>query len=151
MIRIARTAVLGMTLAVAPAWAQLYKWVDERGVTHYGEKPPASGGAPVTLRDPTGGPKEQPKQQAAPAPRAARKTETDLQRQEREFQRRQERRDQEAAEERRRQEQARSSESSRMSECRTATQDLNTMQRNPTNYSYADQAQARDRIARSCR
>src|SRR6267154_5920581 len=28
-------------LAVAaPAFAQVYKWVDERGVTHYGERPP---------------------------------------------------------------------------------------------------------------
>jgi hypothetical protein len=24
----------------APAFAQVYKWVDERGVTHYGERPP---------------------------------------------------------------------------------------------------------------
>jgi hypothetical protein len=28
-----------MTL-LAPALAQVYKWVDERGVTHYGERPP---------------------------------------------------------------------------------------------------------------
>ena len=28
-----------MTMA-APALAQVYKWVDERGVTHYGERPP---------------------------------------------------------------------------------------------------------------
>jgi hypothetical protein len=28
-----------MTMA-APAFAQVYKWVDERGVTHYGERPP---------------------------------------------------------------------------------------------------------------
>lgn len=26
--------------AVQPALAQVYKWVDERGVTHYGERPP---------------------------------------------------------------------------------------------------------------
>jgi hypothetical protein len=26
--------------AAAPAFAQVYKWVDERGVTHYGERPP---------------------------------------------------------------------------------------------------------------
>src|SRR5438309_7827258 len=26
--------------AAAPAFAQIYKWVDERGVTHYGERPP---------------------------------------------------------------------------------------------------------------
>ena len=28
-----------LALAV-PAFAQVYKWVDERGVTHYGERPP---------------------------------------------------------------------------------------------------------------
>src|SRR5260221_13238095 len=33
-------------LAVAaPALAQVYKWVDERGVTHYGERPPQGGKA----------------------------------------------------------------------------------------------------------
>ena len=26
---------------LAPAGAQVYKWVDEKGVTHYGERPPA--------------------------------------------------------------------------------------------------------------
>lgn len=30
-------------LASAPAAAQVYKWVDEKGRTHYGERPPASG------------------------------------------------------------------------------------------------------------
>jgi hypothetical protein len=25
---------------LAPAYAQVYKWVDEKGVTHYGERPP---------------------------------------------------------------------------------------------------------------
>src|SRR5258708_39652254 len=29
----------------APALAQVYKWVDERGVTHYGERPPQGGKA----------------------------------------------------------------------------------------------------------
>ena len=31
--------------AVAPAFAQVFKWVDERGVTHYGERPPQGGKA----------------------------------------------------------------------------------------------------------
>jgi Domain of unknown function (DUF4124) len=30
---------------VIPATAQVYKWVDERGVTHYGERPPQGGKA----------------------------------------------------------------------------------------------------------
>ena len=36
-----RTAVLALLLAAAPAWAQIYKWVDEKGRVQYGEKPPA--------------------------------------------------------------------------------------------------------------
>lgn len=28
-------------LPASPAGAQVYKWVDDRGVTHYGERPPA--------------------------------------------------------------------------------------------------------------
>lgn len=31
--------------ATAPAFAQVFKWVDERGVTHYGERPPQGGKA----------------------------------------------------------------------------------------------------------
>ena len=38
-----RLAVLaGTLLGPATAASQVYKWVDERGVTHYGEKPPTS-------------------------------------------------------------------------------------------------------------
>ena len=29
-----------LVVATAPAFAQVFKWVDERGVTHYGERPP---------------------------------------------------------------------------------------------------------------
>jgi len=41
-----RTAIawIATTLALAAAsdgWAQLYKWVDEKGVVNYGDKPPA--------------------------------------------------------------------------------------------------------------
>lgn len=35
------TVVLVAILATAPACAQLYKWVDERGVTNYSNQPPA--------------------------------------------------------------------------------------------------------------
>ena len=37
-----RVALLGVVLAaaVAAAHAQVFKWVDEKGRTHYGEKPP---------------------------------------------------------------------------------------------------------------
>jgi len=42
-------------LVVAPALAQVYKWVDEKGVTHYGERPPqgsAPKGVPNRLASP---------------------------------------------------------------------------------------------------
>ena len=29
-----------LAAAAAPAFAQVFKWVDERGITHYGERPP---------------------------------------------------------------------------------------------------------------
>jgi hypothetical protein len=35
-------ALFAAALAGAPVAAQTYKWVDERGVTNYGEKPPAN-------------------------------------------------------------------------------------------------------------
>lgn len=44
----------------APAFAQVYKWVDERGVTHYGERPPQGSKA-----------SEVPNRLASPAPGAA--------------------------------------------------------------------------------
>jgi Domain of unknown function (DUF4124) len=62
----------------APALAQVYKWVDERGVTHYGEHPPQGAKAsevPDKLASPapggggadTGPPKDQTQQGPAQA------------------------------------------------------------------------------------
>jgi len=54
-------ALLHFLLFVAtalPAFAQVYKWVDERGVTHYGERPPQGSKAsqvPNRLASPPGG------------------------------------------------------------------------------------------------
>src|SRR5438309_1613822 len=45
--------------AAVPAFAQVYKWVDERGVTHYGERPPQGSKA-----------SEVPNRLASPAPGA---------------------------------------------------------------------------------
>jgi hypothetical protein len=45
------------TATAAPTYAQVYKWVDERGVTHYGERPPQGGKAsevPDKLSSPGG-------------------------------------------------------------------------------------------------
>ena len=57
MVGIMRIAMLGAALAATPAWAQVYKWVDEQGRTHYGEKPPAKGAAQVKSQDAAGAPK----------------------------------------------------------------------------------------------
>jgi len=46
--------------AAAAAFAQVYKWVDERGVTHYGERPPQGSKA-----------NEVPNRLASPAPSGA--------------------------------------------------------------------------------
>jgi hypothetical protein len=48
---------LFLVAAAAPAFAQVYKWVDERGVTHYGERPPQGSKA-----------SEVPNRLASPAP-----------------------------------------------------------------------------------
>lgn len=57
--------------AIAPASAQVFKWVDERGVTHYGERPPQGGKAsevPDKLGSPGGVPPKAPADPgAAPA------------------------------------------------------------------------------------
>jgi hypothetical protein len=51
-----------LAAAFAPASAQVFKWVDERGVTHYGERPP-QGGKATEVPDRLGSP-------GATAPRA---------------------------------------------------------------------------------
>jgi hypothetical protein len=65
-------AGLLVALACAPAGAQVYKWVDANGVTHYSEKPPETGKA-----------KEVPLREASPAGADA-KTAPDASLQERE-------------------------------------------------------------------
>jgi hypothetical protein len=42
--------VVALGCAMAPASAQVYKWVDERGVTHYSERPPAHAKAKPTRK-----------------------------------------------------------------------------------------------------
>ena len=71
-----KQALLIMLLAAAPAWGQIYKWVDEKGRVQYGEKPPA-GAKSAPLRG-----------EAAPAAGAPRAPE-DISRQEEAFRERQ--------------------------------------------------------------
>jgi Domain of unknown function (DUF4124) len=59
-----------LTAAAAPACAQVYKWVDERGVTHYGERPPQGGKAsevPNRLGSPALSSPQAPPRASAPA------------------------------------------------------------------------------------
>lgn len=49
LLRFASIAA-ALLVATATARAQVYKWVDERGVTHYAERPPAAGGARAPTR-----------------------------------------------------------------------------------------------------
>ncbi len=43
MFRLSRSAALVTALlAAAPAWAQVYKWVDDKGVVNYSSQPPAN-------------------------------------------------------------------------------------------------------------
>jgi Domain of unknown function (DUF4124) len=43
-----------LTVLALPADAQVYKWVDEAGVTHYGERPPQGRKAPALPSVPAG-------------------------------------------------------------------------------------------------
>ena len=61
-------------VAPAPAAAEVYKWVDEKGVTHYGEKPPPNHKSrQVIIRD------SGPRQGVAPDDAAATLKDKDIQ------------------------------------------------------------------------
>ena len=55
MLRAIRvTSILAAVLAAIPAYAEVYKWVDEHGVTNYSSEPPAArnrGPKPATVAD----------------------------------------------------------------------------------------------------
>lgn len=56
-MRLIQLAAIAAACLSLTALAQVYKWVDEKGVTHYGQTPPANAAShEVELRDPTGGP-----------------------------------------------------------------------------------------------
>lgn len=56
-----------LAAAAAPAFAQVFKWVDERGVTHYGERPP-SGAKATEVQDKLASPPPS-RAPASPAPK----------------------------------------------------------------------------------
>lgn len=68
-----------LAATAAPALGQVYKWVDERGVTHYGERPPQGGKAsevPDKLGSPGGtSPRPNTPADSRPAPAQVEKTE----------------------------------------------------------------------------
>ena len=83
-----REIALAALLAACAAHAQVYRWVDEQGKVHYGERPP-TGAKASPVQDKLAAPP------GAPAPKAA----PDASQQERDFQRRQiERQEKEANE-----------------------------------------------------
>lgn len=49
MSTILRTLLVALWLLPLAASAEIYKYVDEKGVTHYSDKPPAKGAKPATL------------------------------------------------------------------------------------------------------
>jgi hypothetical protein len=52
-----RIVLLSLVLLSLPAAAQMYKWVDEKGVSHYSETPPPDGKATkIELKPATGSP-----------------------------------------------------------------------------------------------
>ena len=52
-----RIALLSMVFVAFAAAAQVYKWVDEKGVSHYSETPPPDGkAAKIELKSSTGNP-----------------------------------------------------------------------------------------------
>jgi hypothetical protein len=99
-------------LAAAAAHAQVYRWVDEQGKVHYGERPPA-GAKASPVQDKLAAPP------GAPAPKAA----PDASQQERDFQRRQMERQQKEASEQKAAARAKAEcerERSRLAQLRTA-------------------------------
>jgi hypothetical protein len=88
-----RAVVLAALFAAAAAQAQVYRWVDEKGSVHYGERPP-SGVAAKPVEDRISAPSDTPKPSR------------DTTQAEREFQQRRLEREQRDANERKRAEQA---------------------------------------------
>ena len=52
---------LGLLLCAAPSSAQMYKWVDDKGVTHYSESPPPGRKAQQVQTTPSPSPSATPK------------------------------------------------------------------------------------------
>ena len=58
---------MGLLLCAAPSSAQMYKWVDEKGVTHYSESPPPGRKAQQIQTTPAPGPSPSPSATPKPA------------------------------------------------------------------------------------
>jgi hypothetical protein len=94
--RVSAAIALAVLAAAVAAQAQVYRWVDEQGKVHYGERPP-SGAKAKPVEDKLAAPP------GSPAPKAA----SDASQQERDFQRRRMERDQKEAREQKAAEKAR--------------------------------------------
>jgi type IV secretory pathway VirB10-like protein len=110
--RVSAAIALAVLAAAVAAQAQVYRWVDEQGKVHYGERPP-TGAKASPVQDKLAAPP------GAPAPKAA----PDASQQERDFQRRRMEREQKAAREQQAAEKAKQQcerERSRLAQMRTA-------------------------------
>jgi len=85
---VGRVLALAVLFTAAAAHAQVYRWVDEQGKVHYGERPP-SGAKANPVEDKLAAPPGAPQPKAAP----------DTSQQERDFQRRRMEREQQEARE----------------------------------------------------
>lgn len=148
-------ALLGVAILPALAGAQVYRWVDDQGVTHYGEKPGTRSAREVPRQDATDAPA--PGRSAGQARAGAKGPDAEKAewaRKEREFQKRRQARMREEKMEKRAQEtqarQAASDERRKRSECALAQRDLASMRNNPTNYSFDQEKRVKERLASNC-
>jgi hypothetical protein len=133
-----RAIALVALLAASAAHAQVYRWVDEQGKVHYGERPPA-------------GAKASPVQDklAAPPGASAPKAAPDASQQERDFQRRQMERQQKEASDQKAAARAKADcerERSRLAQLRTARRVITGVD-DKGDRSYMSDAQRADAIA----
>ena len=141
-----RLALLScLVLWAAPSLAQMYKWVDERGVTHYSEKPPPGRKAQQIQSAPA-----EPAAPAAPAASQPANPSSTWSEQERDFRRRQIERDQAAAKQKKKEDEERYRVAMRRELCLDAQQTVRALGENRPVY-WINQRGEREYVADSAR
>lgn len=146
-----KPALIACALVPAFACAQVYRWVDETGKTHYGEKPPAKNTQAIPLKDEPSGPAPIPRKSAE---KGASASKGGTAREEREFQKRREARLRQEEQEKRAQATQERQEATdarkKRGECTIASRELTNMRNNPTNYTFDQEKRVKERVARNC-